>query len=108
MVQKNIYVNNCGLDGVNITPETKSMNIGTEILSSRFVGNNKNGINVRGTDLVLKNIVAYLNKESGIKTATLNGSAVKTGKKISKAGSYTLKVTDKAGNTNTVKFKIKK
>lgn len=52
--------------------------------------------------------IKFSDKESGIKTATLNGSAVKTGKKISKAGSYTLKVTDKAGNTKTIKFKIKK
>lgn len=66
---RNIYVNNCGLDGVNITPEIKTMDVGTEILNARFIGNDKNGINLRGTDLVLKNIIAYLNKESGIKIA---------------------------------------
>lgn len=45
---------------------------------------------------------------SGIKSATLNGKKIKSGKKIKKAGTYTLKVTDKAGNRRTVKFKIKK
>lgn len=44
----------------------------------------------------------------GIKSAKLNGKSIKTKKKVSKKGSYTLKVTDKAGNTTTVKFKIKK
>lgn len=44
----------------------------------------------------------------GIKSAKLNGKTIKTNKKVSKKGSYTLKVTDKAGNTTTVKFKIKK
>lgn len=44
----------------------------------------------------------------GVKSAKLNGKTIKNKKKVSKNGSYTLKVTDKAGNTNTVKFKIKK
>lgn len=44
----------------------------------------------------------------GIKSAKLNGKTIKNNKKISKKGSYTLKVTDKAGNVTTVKFKIKK
>lgn len=43
---------------------------------------------------------------SGIKNATLNGSTIKTGKKISKSGSYRLIVTDQAGNKKTVTFKI--
>lgn len=44
----------------------------------------------------------------GVKSAKLNGKTIKNKKKVRKNGSYTLKVTDKAGNTNTVKFKIKK
>lgn len=44
---------------------------------------------------------------SGIKKATLNGKKIKSGKKVKKNGSYKLKVTDKAGNTRTVKFKVK-
>lgn len=44
----------------------------------------------------------------GIKTAKLNGKNIKNSKVVSKKGSYTLKVTDKAGNTTMVKFKIKK
>jgi hypothetical protein len=44
---------------------------------------------------------------SGIKSATLNGKKIKSGKKVSKKGKYTLKVTDKAGNKKTIKFTIK-
>lgn len=45
---------------------------------------------------------------SGVKSATLNGKSVKSGVKVTKAGSYKLVVRDKHGNTKTVKFKIKK
>ncbi|MDE6313479.1 MAG: hypothetical protein K2M46_07665 [Lachnospiraceae bacterium] len=45
---------------------------------------------------------------SGIRKATLNNKRIKSSKKVSKNGFYTLKVTDKAGNTRTIKFKIKK
>jgi hypothetical protein len=43
----------------------------------------------------------------GVKSATLNGKKISSGKKVSKKGSYKLVVTDNAGNKNTVKFKIK-
>jgi hypothetical protein len=43
----------------------------------------------------------------GVKSATLNGKKISSGKKVSKKGSYKLVVTDKAGNKNTLKFKIK-
>lgn len=46
--------------------------------------------------------------KNGIRSAKLNGKTVKTGTKASKKGAYTLKVTDNAGNVQTVKFKIKK
>lgn len=52
--------------------------------------------------------IKFSDKLTGIKKATLNGKSIKNGKKISKNGQYTLKVTDKAGNTKIVKFKIKK
>lgn len=52
--------------------------------------------------------IKFSDKLTGVKKATLNGKKIKSGKKVSKNGSYTLKVTDKAGNTQTVKFKIKK
>jgi hypothetical protein len=45
---------------------------------------------------------------SGIKKATLNGKTIKSGKKVSANGTYTLNVTDKAGNKTTVKFTIDK
>lgn len=51
--------------------------------------------------------IHFSDKGSGIKKALLNGKAVKTGKKISKKGTYTLDVTDYAGNRKAITFKIK-
>ena len=52
--------------------------------------------------------IKFSDKVSGIKSAKLNGKTIKSGKKITKAGKYTLKVTDKCGHVRTVKFTIKK
>jgi hypothetical protein len=52
--------------------------------------------------------ITFSDKGSGIKKATLNGKKIKSGKTVKKKGSYTLKVTDKAGNISKVKFKIVK
>lgn len=52
--------------------------------------------------------IKFSDKESGIKSAKLNGKKIKSGKKVSKSGSYKLVVTDKADNKVTIKFKIKK
>ncbi|MDE7424464.1 MAG: hypothetical protein K2N51_12390 [Lachnospiraceae bacterium] len=52
--------------------------------------------------------IRFSDKGSGIKSAKLNGKTITSGKKVSKKGKYTLKVTDKANNTKTVKFIIKK
>jgi hypothetical protein len=41
-------------------------------------------------------------------TATINGASITSGTVISKEGTYTLKVTDHAGNVTTVKFTIDK
>ena len=51
--------------------------------------------------------ITFKDATSGVKTATLNGKTIKSGKIVKKAGSYTLVITDKAGNKRTVKFKIK-
>lgn len=51
--------------------------------------------------------ITYKDKVSGIKSATLNGKKIKSGTTVRAKGSYVLKVKDKAGNTKTVKFKIK-
>lgn len=51
--------------------------------------------------------ITFSDKDSGVKKATLNGKTFKSGTKVSKKGKYTLKVTDYAGNTKTVKFTIK-
>jgi hypothetical protein len=52
-------------------------------------------------------------KQSGIKSVTLDGKKIsvkkaQSGYTVSKKGSHALKVTDKSGNTKTVKFTIKK
>lgn len=51
--------------------------------------------------------IKFSDSASGIASATLNDKKFKSGKSVSKAGKYTLKVTDKAGNTTTIKFTIK-
>lgn len=52
--------------------------------------------------------ICFSDKDSGVKSAKLNGKTITSGKKVSKKGNYTLKVTDKANNTKIVNFKIKK
>lgn len=52
--------------------------------------------------------ITFKDKVSGIKKATLNGRKIKSGKKVKKNGTYTLKIYDKAGNVKKVKFKVKK
>jgi hypothetical protein len=51
--------------------------------------------------------ITFKDKTSGVASATLNGKVIKSGKKVTKSGNYTLKVTDRAGNTKIVKFKLK-
>lgn len=55
-----------------------------------------------------KTVTIKFSDKYGVKSAKLNGKTIKSGKKVTKKGAYTLKVTDKAGNVKTVKFKIKK
>ncbi|MBQ3783367.1 MAG: hypothetical protein II838_07995 [Lachnospiraceae bacterium] len=43
----------------------------------------------------------------GVKSATINGKKLKNGQKVSKKGSYTVKVVDKVGNVRKISFKIK-
>jgi hypothetical protein len=52
--------------------------------------------------------ISFSDKASGIKKALLNGKTIKSGTKVKKSGSYTLKVTDKAGNVSKLKFRIVK
>lgn len=52
--------------------------------------------------------IKFSDADSGIKSATLNGKEIKSGKKVKSNGNYTLVITDKAGNVKTVKFTIKK
>ena len=51
--------------------------------------------------------IKFSDIDSGIKSAKLNGKSIKSGKKITKSGNYTLVVIDKAGNKVTIKFKVK-
>lgn len=63
----------------------------------------KNGVTYKKTVTI-----KYEDTNSGIKSAILNGTKIKSGTKVSKNGTYKLVVTDKAGNVKTVNFKIKK
>lgn len=73
------------------------------------IGIDKTAPTVNVKDKTYKKAITlkFSDKLSGVKSATLNGKKIKTGKKVSAKGSYTLKVKDKAGNVATVKFKIK-
>lgn len=74
-----------------------------------YVDSKKPTTNIKNNKTYKKAIkITFKDSVSGIKKATLNGKSIKSGKKVSKNGTYTLKVTDKAGNVKTVKFTIKK
>lgn len=51
--------------------------------------------------------ITFSDKTSGIKSAKLDGKAVKNGKVVKKKGSHKLVLTDRAGNKKTVKFRIR-
>lgn len=51
--------------------------------------------------------ITFSDKTSGIKSAKLDGKAVKNGKAVKKKGSHKLVLTDRAGNKKTVKFRIR-
>ena len=51
--------------------------------------------------------ILFSDKDSGIKSAKLNGKPVKSGVTVSARGSYKLVVTDKAGNSGIISFKIR-
>jgi len=55
-----------------------------------------------------KAVTIKFSDKNGIHSASLNGKPFKNGSKASRKGTYTLKVTDNAGNVKSVKFKIKK
>ncbi len=50
--------------------------------------------------------ITFKDNLSGIRYAKLNNKVIKNGMKVSAKGSYTLVVTDIAGNAKTIKFKI--
>ena len=52
--------------------------------------------------------VRFSDRQSGIRSATLNGRKIPSGKKVSADGTYRLVVADKAGNKAVVKFRIRK
>jgi len=65
--------------------------------------------NVKNNKVYKKNLkITFRDKLSGVKSATLNGKKIKSGKTVKKNGTYTLKIKDKAGNVTKVKFKIQK
>lgn len=62
---------------------------------------------VKNNKVYKKPITVKFSDASGIKKATLNNKNIKSGTKVSKKGTYILKVTDKIGNTKKIKFTIK-
>jgi hypothetical protein len=56
-----------------------------------------------------KNVTLRFSDNIGVKSVKVNGKSASTKKvTLKKAGKYTVKVTDQAGNKTTVKFRIKK
>ena len=51
--------------------------------------------------------VTFSDKLAGVKSATLDGKKVKSGKRVTKKGTHKLVVTDKAGNVLKVSFKVR-
>ena len=52
--------------------------------------------------------IKFVDKQSGIRSAVLNGRKISSGKKVKAAGRYRLTVADRAGNKACIKFQIKK
>lgn len=52
-------------------------------------------------------VTVHVTDKNGIKSITLNGKKIKSGKQISKNGSYRLVAKDAAGNKTIVRFRIK-
>lgn len=74
-----------------------------------YVDTKKPATNIKNNKTYNKTVkITFKDKTSGIKKATLNGKKIKSGKKVKKNGTYTLKITDKAGNARIVKFAIQK
>ena len=51
--------------------------------------------------------IVFSDKDTGIKSAKLNGRSVKSGVTVSTRGSYKLVVKDKAGNSSIISFKVR-
>ena len=62
---------------------------------------------VKSGSVYKKSVTVKFSDKMGA-TATLNGTNISTGKKISTSGKYTLVVTDKGGNKVTYKFTVDK
>jgi len=74
-----------------------------------YVDRKKPTTNIKNNKTYKKTVkITFKDSISGIKKATLNGKKIKSGKKVKNNGTYTLKITDKAGNVKTVKFTIHK
>lgn len=93
--------------------DSKKYKVKVKLLSGKTkeltftVDKKKPAVNVKAKTYTKAVTVKFSDKLSGIKKATLNDKTIKNKKKVSKKGTYKLKVTDKAGNTTSVKFKIK-
>lgn len=73
--------------------------------TAKPTANVKSGKSYKATKKGVK--VTFKDSLSGVKTATLDGKKVKSGKRVTKKGTHKLVVTDKAGNALKVTFKVK-
>lgn len=73
--------------------------------TAKPTANVKAGKSYKATKKGIK--VTFKDSLSGVKSATLDGKKVKSGKRVTKKGTHKLVVTDKAGNKLSVKFKVR-
>lgn len=107
-------------NGESVTPDYTIFNEGKYVIEAEDHFGNKGKktfyIDLHSPKISgVKNGATYKSKRTirfsdnyGVKSATLNGKAIKSGKSISKSGKYRLVVKDYAGNTTRATFTIKK
>ena len=98
-----------GIDGGSYPPNCQWVSVKYRLTDNKSADTTKPTVSGVKNGKTYKKSVKITYKDTySIKSAKINGKRFKSGKIVSKNGSYTVTVTDKAGNTRTVRFKIKK
>ena len=98
---KNIKISKQGKYTIKVKTENQSKTF------KFYFDKTKPTTSVKSKEYMGKVKITFKDKYSGIKSATLDGESIKSGRVCTTSGSHTLVLKDKAGNTKTVKFSIK-